>query len=363
MKNKSLAFIACIENNKTASEAILLFESIRKFAGYYKNAPIYSFNPRGYGKLEKNIYDSLNRLLVFHNDSQLNTEYTNYPLANKIYSCAYAEEHCKEDILIFMDSDSVILNEPKNFALNKKIDAALAPVWFPGIGLKFPNDSASVLWDRLFKLCKLDSDRPYFKTVLTQEDVAFYFNSGLIVSRRKTGLFRRWREFFEILANDHEINSMLSYDSCFVSPLYFLEEAALSAALMPIKSKVSLLDISYNCPLHLNHILYKNYPQVQFNLANVIHFHYNYTFHEVGFWEIFKQQFNNDSLQYKWLETKLPLSPLMPYSDHTYIFVKFNETMKEWREYVSKKTKSQNPSKLDPLRLAGLKLPGFHSRG
>lgn len=330
----SLAFVACIENNRIASEALLLFESIREFAGRYSQSPIYSFNPRGLGPLDPSHYRRLRSLDVSHNDEILNSAHRDYALANKVYAAAHAEEMAKEDVLILLDSDSVFLNEPASFELRQGAVAATTPVWAVGIGSRGPQDPTHALWEAIRQTCGGGSEPPFFRTRLTQEPVVFYCNSGLVVVRRSAGIFSRWRECFERLSASSVVCGMLTCggpDESGYGPDFFLEQASLTAALSPLVRNVTLLDHRYNCPLHNLALLQRAYPGEVFGLDSVIHFHYNRTFHRVGFLESLNLG-PNDSRQYEWLARRLPLPPVLGPADGTDFIAAFNERMRDWRE-------------------------------
>lgn len=334
MPGASVAFIACIENNRIASEALLLFASIREFAGRYSDSSLYSFNPRGLGPLEPFHYEQLNSLDVQHSDEVLNLDFRDYPLANKVYAAAHAEEIVNEDILVLLDSDSVILNEPEAFTLQHDTLVATTPVWAVGIGSRGPHDPAHILWDAIRQTCGIENEPPYIRTRLTQEPVNFYCNSGLVVVRRSAGIFARWRECFERLKTSRLIHRMLMcgpLDNSGFGPEFFLEQASLAVALMPVAQNVMLLDYRYNCPLHNRPLLQHSYPDEVFDLDSIIHFHYNRMFHKAGFLESFIPPLNNSSLQYNWLAKHLPLPPVLPPLSEPDFIAIFNQRMQDWR--------------------------------
>jgi hypothetical protein len=331
----SLAFVACIENNRIASEALLLFESVREFAGRYSQSPIYSFNPRGLGPLDTSHYERLRSLAVSHSDEVLNSAHRDYALANKIYAAAHAEEVAKEDLLVLLDSDSVFLNEPESFELRQDAVAATTPVWAVGIGSRGPQDPAHSLWEAIRQTCRIvGSEPPLVHTRLTREPVSFYCNSGLVVVRRSAGIFSRWRECFERLSASSLVRGMLTCggsDESGYGPDFFLEQASLTAALSPLARNVTLLDHRYNCPLHNLALLQRAYPGEVFDLDSVIHFHYNRTLHRVGFLDSLNLG-PKDSRQHEWLARRLPLWPVLAPADGTDFISAFDERMRDWRE-------------------------------
>ena len=66
----SVVFIACVESGNLENQALLLFRSIRKYAGRYKNAPIYSFQTQRqeFQTPKRKHSDAFSKLNVTHND-------------------------------------------------------------------------------------------------------------------------------------------------------------------------------------------------------------------------------------------------------------------------------------------------------
>lgn len=337
--NTSVAFIACIENNRLASETLLLAKSIRKFGGRLSNSTIYTFNPRGNGRLSKAHYDELHSLEIRHSDEILNTIHSTYPQANKCYAAARTEELAKEDVLVFLDSDSVFLNEPLGFLLPEHVVAAATPVWAAGIGSRGPDDPADAVWRTARSICNVSSKGPRVRTRLTQNDVGFYCNAGLVAARRSTGLFSQWLNCFTQLSSNPIIRNMLSFrapSEPSISIDFFLDQIALTIALLPRTSEIVLLDERYNCPLHNRHLLEEAYPDKQFDLDTIVHFHYNRSFHEIGFIESFEPPFSPKSTQYKWLVQHLPLEPFISRAHKSCFIGEFDKQMQQWREWLAK---------------------------
>ena len=115
MKDYSLnaEIIICTENGYLENMSKLLIWSIREFGGEFRNIPIYSYQPRkGHQVSDETtrFFDNYGVELV---DICLNQDYPHYPLANKIFACANREQNTSADILIFLDSDILFLNEPQ----------------------------------------------------------------------------------------------------------------------------------------------------------------------------------------------------------------------------------------------------------
>jgi hypothetical protein len=124
----SIAFIACTEPGNLENQSSLLFRSIRTFGGAFRNAPIHSFQPRGGDSLNSETLKLFGELDVIHHEEELNTDFTRFPQTNKVFACAWAEKNLREDLLVFLDSDTVFLNEPEELILPDGCHAAVCPV-------------------------------------------------------------------------------------------------------------------------------------------------------------------------------------------------------------------------------------------
>ena len=60
-RTMSLAFVACIESGPLEDQTILLCRSIRRFAGRFRDAPIYTFQPRAGTAIARETLDVLNQ--------------------------------------------------------------------------------------------------------------------------------------------------------------------------------------------------------------------------------------------------------------------------------------------------------------
>jgi hypothetical protein len=347
----SIAIVICIEQNRLADEALLLIESIRNFAGVLANAPIYTFNPRANGPLEIKVRACLRKFGVVHSDESLNQRYRDYPLANKILVCAHMEEHAKEDVVVFLDSDSVILKTPAAFILPQGFQAALTPVWDVGIGATGPSDPANAFWKAASDACGHRGEFPLVKTVVTGREVGLYLNSGLIVARRSSGLFSKWLRCFESIYDSSVVRSVLGVgptQHVGTGPSFFLEQASLSFAVAPFYDQVTWLGALYNCPLHHRSALQATHGNESFDLEDVIHFHYNRFLHMPGAIDAIWPPVNHRSPQYAWLKDRLPLEPKQKLVDQRIRLETLALEMRRWRIRLADATKGARRSPESP---------------
>ena len=112
-----LAFVACIEPGALERQALLLFESIRRFGGALSECPIYALAPRAGFGVGRAVRERLVELRVSYTDEVLNTECFEYGSANRVFAAAHVERTTAHELLVVLDSDTLVLDEPTAFLL------------------------------------------------------------------------------------------------------------------------------------------------------------------------------------------------------------------------------------------------------
>lgn len=292
----SLAFIACIERGKLESQTELLCRSIRRYAGRYRSAPIYTFQPRRGTDVSEETLQVLNELDVIHHTEPLNVAFHHYAHGNKIFACARAEETLTEDVLVFLDSDTVFTGEPLELELRDDVNAAVRPAdsILNSTGVGHPNED---YWARLCRICTLD-DLPFVRTELGRR-VRGFFSAGLIAVRRRASLFRQWKsDFLFLVAHDHLPEPGLRR----------MDEVSLAATLGRVFDTVHLLDGRYNYLLEKRGSLPSPWREAQ--LEDLVHVHYRQWFNKPGFLDLLEPELNPASEIRKWLQRHLPFKPI-----------------------------------------------------
>src|SRR5947209_4733935 len=193
----SLAFIACAERGYLEDEVKLLCRSIRHYAASYRDAAIYTFQPRRGMEVSADTLAVLNELGVVHITEILNTRFEHYAIGNKVFASAWAEENLTEDVLVFLDSDTVVLGEPTELDLPEEIGCAVRPCnrWEGGISSAGEGDANEAYWRKVYETCGVTSE-PFVETVIDHKQVRAYFSAGLIAVRRRAGLWSQWKRDF-----------------------------------------------------------------------------------------------------------------------------------------------------------------------
>jgi hypothetical protein len=111
------SFVICVEKGSLEYKAFLLILTLRRNWGSWSKLPIYAYAPRE-GREPSDWLRSIYRLYdVTPIHQNLNTDFVDYPLANKPISMAHAERVLTSKILVFLDTDVLCWNPPMHFDL------------------------------------------------------------------------------------------------------------------------------------------------------------------------------------------------------------------------------------------------------
>jgi hypothetical protein len=293
----SLAFLLCVEGGRLEEEARLLCRSIRRYGGCYGGAAIHTFAPRRGRAVGAETRAALRDLGAVHHTEVLNDALPDLGTLNKVFVCARAEEILAEDVLVFLDSDTVLVGEPLELDLPDGVDGAVRPAESEALNSRGPDDPRDGYWRELYRQLDLPG-RPFVETELGNRARAF-FSAGLVAVRRSAGLFRSWlSDFWRLVRRPH------------VPPgcMHRMDEVALAATLVRVFDRVRVLDGRYN------YLVYRRSrmpsPWREAGLEDLVHLHYRQCFHAPGYLRSLDPPFDPASETLQWLERQLPLQPL-----------------------------------------------------
>ena len=317
----TLAFLACVEAGPLEQKLALLVRSLRRWGGRFAGAPFYAFRPRAGAELSTDTLELFRACDVIYIDAAVNKRFAQFGLANKIYACAYAERVAPQNVLVFLDSDTVITSEPSALELPAGVDAAVRPVDFgsPGAEGNYaegsdywrthfrrpcstgPGDPFDDYWMRLYALFNLGDPEWYVQSTLDRLRIRAWFNSGLVAVRRAAGVFARWRDDFEAIVDAN----LLPPDG----RIHYAEQLSLATSLTRVRERVTILDDAYNYPLSGRPRMAS--PLREMQLHELVHVHYNSYFQIPGWLRELAPPFDLATGVGRWLDAQLPLAPLV----------------------------------------------------
>jgi len=292
---KDACFVICTERGFLEGASILLCESIRKFAGRCSGLPIYSFAPRSGRDISKSTAKAFFRLGVNHEHRILNKSYSDYALANKPFVASYAESHLHHSQIVFLDSDTIVMNDLSGLLLKTNHDVALAPDHTKNIGSAGQRDPNDAYWQKLYSLCK-STRKIWTTTTVDRSKVRGYWNSGVVVARQNCGVFSAW------LTNFRRAMKKNLKPSC--GQQYFVEQSVLSATVLGLDCRIRTLPSTYNYPMNHQLDLMDQRRERTFDQVSVVHYSRLFQRYLPAFRWLFD---HHDCEKKRWLVTHLGL--------------------------------------------------------
>ena len=298
MANKRLVIASVINLGRISELNALLFaESIREFAGGLSQAPIWCYVPESDKQISTTVKErlfALDVLLLPFKESQ------RFPFMGHAQAASLAESRAdgQEDILVWSATNTVFLQEPKEFLLQDGKSLGYRPVHHALIGSRF-NEPLDPFWSEIYEQCNVPENRVFpMKTHVEETKVRPYFNAGCLATRPEGGLFRRYFESFLATYQKSEFNEFYKKDERYV---IFIHQAVLSGIILSELENRKLVQLrpSYNYPVHLyNEDTTKDQPS---SIEKVITFRHE-GFHADPDWE--KKMPAGNQLK-NWIKTTL----------------------------------------------------------
>lgn len=284
---QNVGFVACIEGGVLEAQALLLFESIRNYAGRFRECPIYALSPRSGHAISDSAKMKLTDLRVTYVDKLLNTECPEYGSANRVAAAAYIEAEHPHEILVILDSDTIFLREPNRLLLPPDLDAAVRPVDIKGMCTNGPGDPFDIYWRDLCRCCGVEyQDIPWTTAFVDRQRIKASYNGGLVVVRAGLGILQQWSNFFfasvrqglRPYTEEQRLLSGAGWVSPIASKWWGSNQAALSLAIWSKTRRVEELPPSYNYPLHQHDHIDAEVTRDVF--PHLVHVHYHWLLNE-----------------------------------------------------------------------------------
>ncbi len=309
----SASFVLCIENNSIRDQALLLCESIRRYAGRFRQSRILAFAPRPGLGVDAATRAALQDMNVEYIDEPLNTTCLDYAPANRVFAGGYAEKHVGTDLVIVMDSDTVWLDEPE---FPSDADAAARPVDSKGSATRGPGDRFEAYWETMATMCGVSLDRlPFVRSTIRNERIRVSYNAGLTVVRRQKGILARCAALFA----ESVTAGMRPYRGTGVnifastghvgeagSEYWGSSQTALTLAIWASTDRVLHYPDHYNVPLHL--VATEGEMDPRWLAHPPVHLHYHWMFgskhHDVAMELLLRMGLSAERME--WLRARTP---------------------------------------------------------
>lgn len=242
----ALRFVTVASTTAQTRQARLLIESLRAFGGQWGQAPVWIFlkevglQPDFSGLGDVSAFPLL-----------LPPPFRGYPLADKVFACARAEEMAGADAgsLVWLNLDCLIVNPPALFDLGQGCDAAFRPVHIRNVGSPY-GEPPDAYWQAIYRQVGVEDAAYSVESFVDGQVIRPYYNTHCFSIRPQRELLRAWREHFEQLVTDRAFQAGPCRDELHQ---VFLHQAVLSALVMKSLGAERIRDLppEYSYPLHL----------------------------------------------------------------------------------------------------------------
>jgi hypothetical protein len=254
---EDLAIAFCIEGTPIEEQALLLSESIRRFAGAYAGVPIVAVNPRAEFPISRSAERALEKLGVRYVSLPLNRTASPYLPINRIVTGSWAEANLEAAYVMLLDSDMLFVREPAF----RRAGAGVRPVDAKGSASSGDDDAIDPYWREMCEIGGVAVERlPFLETSVDGSRIRASYNGGFCIVRRSLGILEETgRIFSESRARD--MRPLRDRDVAIVastgpvgreaSEWWGSSQAALSVAIAARAPDVRIYDPTYNVPVHL----------------------------------------------------------------------------------------------------------------
>ena len=232
-------------------EILLLAHSLRRYGGEFANAPILVLEA-AQSPLSPAARHALTSLGASILPFNLPEPALTFPYAQKVYAAAEAEAQAGSDVLVWMDADTAILDNPVQFVLPAEVTIGCCPVQLKNIS-SLASEPPSPYWQAVYAGCDTPTER-IFQVTTTVDHLRIHaqFNAGLLVVHPQARLLRAWKQNFEQLYQADTFRPFYAENELY---RIFIHQAVLSATLLTHLPFLAfhIFPAAYNCALFLRH--------------------------------------------------------------------------------------------------------------
>jgi hypothetical protein len=249
---KKTSFVWTMASTGADLRTLLLAASIRKFAGSFSASPLWVLVPSSGYKLSKELKDQLLSLDIQIIPFSVDPEVSKFPFAGYVLATAVAESLArnKTEFLVWLNSDTLVFNEPTAYLLDENKNLGYRPVHHTLVGSIYgaPIDP---FWDLIYRKCGVLEEKIFpMKTHVDHNILRPYFNAGCLIVRPQNGLFQAWWNSFKELYRDPNFEQFYETNRLYT---VFIHQAILAGVILSTMDPQELqeLPFNYNYPLHL----------------------------------------------------------------------------------------------------------------
>lgn len=279
---KKLIYTTLAVPGKSELDTILLIESIRSFGGGLADSPIWVLVPTRLGEFSVSTQEKLAQLEAIIIPFEVDPDIFKFPFASKISGAAFAEAQAQgqTERLVFMDRDTLVLQEPSEFLIAADKALGYRPVHHKLVGSAW-GEPLDAFWQLVYEICEVPDENIFPMMTHIGEKIRPYFNAGMFIVRSERGLLAQWWDVFSKWYRQTQFQAYYQQDQRYA---IFLHQAIFTGVLLHNLSPEEMYELSpkINYPLHLHSDIPANQRPVSIN--ELVTVRYENIFDEPG-WE------------------------------------------------------------------------------
>ncbi len=227
-----------------------LVKSLRKFGGAYRDAPLWLYLEPKLAESDTNRLEQLRALNVELRIVDVPEAASWYFLSGMAFSAAAAEKDAAGSarIVVFLGSDTIVLQQPDEFILPDGINLGYRPVMHRNISPLF-SDELDSYWSRAYEIMRINPETIFAMVTPADGDtIRPYFNASCLAARPEKGVFSRWSDTYLELCADSTLKAECQADE---RRRIFTFQVALTGAVLNDCAKNEIVELSdrYNYPI------------------------------------------------------------------------------------------------------------------
>jgi len=249
------------ERPERLADLLLLGESLREFGGRFRDAPIRVYLPQHLMPLDPAVADQFRARSMEYRISAAPGDALRFPYARKVFAAAQAEGEAAghAETLVWLDEDTIVLDEPAQFDLPPGMVLGYRPVMHQNIG-SLHDAPIDEFWGRIYDKLAVPAAAVFPMPAVADGTVLRpYFNAGLLVVKPEAEILRQWARDFPVLYQDSVFVDWCGADK---RKATFLHQAALTGTILRTvpKAQMTLLPDGYNYPVFFDVLFGANRP-------------------------------------------------------------------------------------------------------
>jgi hypothetical protein len=233
-------------------DSLLLAESLRSFGGALAVNPLWVLVPAQQESLSDDTQVKLAQLDASIISLDLDPDFFKFPFAAKVAAAAAIETQALDQTerLVYMDRDTIVLQEPPEFLISPEISLGYRPVHHQLIGSTW-GSALDSFWRLIYQVCDVPEENLFPMLTHTGEKIRPYFNAGIYIIRPENGLLNQWQEVFLKWYREPHFKAFYQQDQLYT---IFIHQAIFTGVLLHHLKPGELLELSprINYPLHLH---------------------------------------------------------------------------------------------------------------